>query len=152
MEARRPISVAVNYEVDESSSQPTIAVMLLSDQEHQNSADWSGVALLKSETALPSTAQHRQSVHHPHSDEEDDMAEQDEQPEPVKLLEEEARFDEITVWGHDRLPAADDTFVKGIEEWIAFAEAVGVASPGSCSRLNLVLADSLNTSRLLAGL
>ena len=44
--------------------------------------------------------------------------------EPVKILEAVATFDEFAVWGHDQLPAADDTFIKGIEEWIAFAEAI----------------------------
>ena len=32
------------------------------------------------------------------------------------------------VWGHEILPAADDTFVKGVEEWVRFAETV-CASP-----------------------
>jgi Ribonuclease H2 non-catalytic subunit (Ylr154p-like) len=43
------------------------------------------------------------------------------------MLKEEAVFDTITVWGHDRLPAADDNFVKGLEEWISFAEAVCIS-------------------------
>jgi ribonuclease H2 subunit C len=33
-------------------------------------------------------------------------------------------FDDMVVWGHDRVPDSDDTFVKGIEEWISFAEAI----------------------------
>jgi ribonuclease H2 subunit C len=44
--------------------------------------------------------------------------------EPVKILETEGTFDEIVVWGHEALPAADDTFVKGVEEWLQFADAV----------------------------
>jgi ribonuclease H2 subunit C len=44
--------------------------------------------------------------------------------EPVKILEAVATFDEFTVWGHDQIPAPDDTLVKGIEEWIAFAESI----------------------------
>jgi ribonuclease H2 subunit C len=28
------------------------------------------------------------------------------------------------VWGHEELPAADDAFVKGAEEWLKMAEAV----------------------------
>jgi Ribonuclease H2 non-catalytic subunit (Ylr154p-like) len=60
-----------------------------------------------------------------HENEDDgDASEEEAHAEVVKLLKEEARFDMITVWGHDRLPAADDKFVKGIDEWIAFAEAV----------------------------
>lgn len=50
--------------------------------------------------------------------------EEEEAPEPVKLLEEVSRFDDIVVWGHDRVPGSDDPFVKGIEEWISFSEAI----------------------------
>lgn len=50
--------------------------------------------------------------------------EEDEPPEPVKVLDELSSFDEVVVWGHDQLPALDDPFVKGVEEWIAFAEAL----------------------------
>ena len=46
--------------------------------------------------------------------------------EPVKVLEKQGTFDEITVWGHEILPAADDAYVKGVEEWVRFAETVCV--------------------------
>lgn len=57
---------------------------------------------------------------------EDEDDEPEDKPEPVKILQSTATFSEITVWGHDALPAADDPFVKGVEEWIAFAEALHV--------------------------
>ena len=44
--------------------------------------------------------------------------------EPVKILETQGTFDDFVVWGHEAVPAADDTFVKGVEEWLQFAEAV----------------------------
>lgn len=44
--------------------------------------------------------------------------------EPVKILEAQGEFDNMMVWGHEMLPAADDTFVKGVEEWVRFAETV----------------------------
>jgi ribonuclease H2 subunit C len=44
--------------------------------------------------------------------------------EPTKILEAVAAFDDVTVWGHDQVPGSDDAFLKGIEEWIAFAEAI----------------------------
>ena len=44
--------------------------------------------------------------------------------EPVKVMEIQRTFDEFVVWGHEALPAADDTFVKGVEEWLQFADAV----------------------------
>ncbi|KAJ9613462.1 hypothetical protein H2200_003404 [Cladophialophora chaetospira] len=50
--------------------------------------------------------------------------EEEEPPEPVKILEETSGFEEIIVWGHDIVPTNDNPFVKGIEEWISFAEAI----------------------------
>lgn len=44
--------------------------------------------------------------------------------EPVKILETQGTFDDMIVWGHEHLPAADDIYVKGVEEWIRFAETV----------------------------
>jgi ribonuclease H2 subunit C len=58
----------------------------------------------------------------------EDTNEPEEEPEPVQILTEDGNFDEITVWGHDRVPAVDDSFVKGIGEWIVFAEAVSNSS------------------------
>lgn len=46
--------------------------------------------------------------------------------EPVKILESQATFDNFIVWGHEIPPAADDTFVKGVDEWIKLAEAVWI--------------------------
>jgi ribonuclease H2 subunit C len=44
--------------------------------------------------------------------------------EPVKIMEMQGTFDDFVVWGHETLPAADDIFVKGVEEWLQFADAV----------------------------
>ena len=53
----------------------------------------------------------------------------EEASEPVKILESAATFDEVTIWGHDQVPAADDPFAKGVEEWIAFAESIHSRPP-----------------------
>ncbi|OJJ57875.1 hypothetical protein ASPSYDRAFT_90069 [Aspergillus sydowii CBS 593.65] len=50
--------------------------------------------------------------------------------EPVKVLEKQATFGEYIVWGHETIPAADDTFVKGVEEWVKFAEAIHTEGDG----------------------
>ncbi|PWY92895.1 ribonuclease H2 subunit C [Aspergillus heteromorphus CBS 117.55] len=50
--------------------------------------------------------------------------EETEPEEPVKVLEKQGTFDEYVVWGHEWVPAADDSFVKGVEEWIKLAEAM----------------------------
>ncbi|EXJ94434.1 hypothetical protein A1O1_02830 [Capronia coronata CBS 617.96] len=52
------------------------------------------------------------------------LEEEDEPPEPVKILETLSSFDEVVVWGHDQTPGPEDLFVKGLEEWIGFAEAI----------------------------
>ncbi|OJJ47962.1 hypothetical protein ASPZODRAFT_131581 [Penicilliopsis zonata CBS 506.65] len=50
--------------------------------------------------------------------------------EPVKILEQQATFDELLVWDHEAIPATDDSFVKGVEEWLKFAEVMH-SSPSS---------------------
>lgn len=47
----------------------------------------------------------------------------------MKVLDELSTFDEVVVWGHDQLPDQDDPFVRGVEEWIAFAEALHGKTP-----------------------
>ena len=42
------------------------------------------------------------------------------------VLEETGGFDDIMVWGHEALPEGEDPYVKGLEEWIGFAEKVSV--------------------------
>lgn len=48
--------------------------------------------------------------------------------EPVKVLQKQSAFDELIVWGHESMPAANDPFVKGVEEWVKLAEAVSNTS------------------------
>ncbi|KAJ5413989.1 Ribonuclease H2 subunit C [Penicillium cosmopolitanum] len=51
--------------------------------------------------------------------------------ESVKILETQGTFEDMMVWGHEHLPAADDVYVKGVEEWVRFAETMhGVPSTG----------------------
>lgn len=54
----------------------------------------------------------------------EDDQEPEEEPD-IKIMEEQSGFDDIMVWGHEALPEEGaDPYVKGIEEWIAFAEQV----------------------------
>ncbi|KAJ5545164.1 Ribonuclease H2 subunit C [Penicillium sp. DV-2018c] len=73
-----------------------------------------GVVATPTDRVLPSQRTDRDAV-------EDADAEPE---EPVKVLETQGTFDEIVVWGHEALPAADDVFVKGVEEWLQFADAM----------------------------
>ncbi|PLN79568.1 ribonuclease H2 subunit C [Aspergillus taichungensis] len=51
--------------------------------------------------------------------------------EPVKVLEKKATFQDVMVWGHDLMPPADDPFVRGVEEWVRFAEAMHGSTGGN---------------------
>ncbi|KAK6434194.1 hypothetical protein LTR95_009623 [Oleoguttula sp. CCFEE 5521] len=42
----------------------------------------------------------------------------------TKVMDRKAAFEEVMVWGHDALPEDGDEFVKGLGEWIGFAEAI----------------------------
>lgn len=42
----------------------------------------------------------------------------------MKILQEEASFTEVVLWGHESMPDENDPYAKGIDEWIGFAEAV----------------------------
>ncbi|KAL8807313.1 MAG: hypothetical protein Q9182_000818 [Xanthomendoza sp. 2 TL-2023] len=53
------------------------------------------------------------------------MEDDDGDPEDeVKVLEEVTQFDELVVWGHEAIAESDDTFVKGVEEWVKLARAM----------------------------
>ncbi|MCJ1469450.1 hypothetical protein MMC07_008083 [Pseudocyphellaria aurata] len=56
-------------------------------------------------------------------DEKDNLMEED-KDEVVKALDEVAHFEELVVWGHETVPEDDNVFVKGMEEWIKFADAI----------------------------
>lgn len=54
-----------------------------------------------------------------------EVAEDDDEEEPeVKIMEEQSIFDEIIVWGHEAVMDESDPYVRGLEEWIGFAEQV----------------------------
>ena len=53
-----------------------------------------------------------------------DTEEEDEEAEEVKILREAGSFDSVVLWGHETLVEADDALMKGLGEWIGFAEAV----------------------------
>jgi len=42
----------------------------------------------------------------------------------ASIMDQHAKFEEIMVWEHEAVPEDTDVYVKGIEEWIGFAEAV----------------------------
>ena len=58
------------------------------------------------------------------NDSDGDDADELEETEPTKILEEIGSFDSIVVWDHEKMPEKDDPFIKAVEEWIGFAEAM----------------------------
>jgi hypothetical protein len=77
---------------------------------------YKGVILSSTDEKLPKD---------PQSSEEEELDE-NEQIEDIGILQEQAEFDEILVWGHETLPdETSDPYVRGVEEWIFFAEQVG---------------------------
>lgn len=77
---------------------------------------YKGVILSSTDEKLPKD---------PQSSVEEELGE-NEQIQHIGILEEQAEFDEILVWGHEALPdETSDPYVRGVEEWIAFAEQVG---------------------------
>ena len=58
-----------------------------------------------------------------------EAGEKDEDAEEVKILQEIGSFDEVVLWGHESMVEGDDAFVKGLGEWIGFAEAVWTPFP-----------------------
>ncbi|PYH94111.1 ribonuclease H2 subunit C [Aspergillus ellipticus CBS 707.79] len=74
---------------------------------------YEGVVAMPTDRVMPSTQTNA-----------DVEVEEVELEEPVKVLEKQGTFDEYIVWAHDWVPAADDSYVKGVEEWIKLAEAM----------------------------
>lgn len=53
-----------------------------------------------------------------------DGEEGEEEQEEATLLKEVGSFEKIVVWNHESMVNGDDAFVKGVSEWIDFAEAM----------------------------
>lgn len=58
----------------------------------------------------------------------------EEEPEEVTVLNEVGSFDRVVVWSHETRLDEDDAFVKGLGEWIGFAEAVSHVFPACAQR------------------
>lgn len=49
---------------------------------------------------------------------------EDEEVEEIKVLKETGKFETVVLWGHGAVVEDDDAFVKGLNEWVGFADAV----------------------------
>lgn len=85
----------------------------------------SGVILKPTDRYLPQSSKAQSGRSYTTVDDDIEIADEEEEPpEPVKILEETFSFQDVIVWGHDLVPTHEDSFVKGIEEWISFSEAI----------------------------
>ncbi|KLJ12032.1 hypothetical protein EMPG_12867 [Blastomyces silverae] len=60
-------------------------------------------------------------------DDDDDDDNDEDYWKSFAIVEKQGSFSDFMVWDHEKLPAADDPFVKGVSEWIRFAEAMHAA-------------------------
>ncbi|KAI1132413.1 ribonuclease H2, subunit C [Nemania abortiva] len=65
-------------------------------------------------------------------DEDVEVMENAEDKLKVGAMKGKAAFDELVVWGHESTSDSTvDPYVRGMEEWIAFAEEIHSTTPGS---------------------
>lgn len=76
-------------------------------------AGYKGVVLSASDNILPKKTPAKA-----------EMEDEEEEEREVKVMEEQSTFDEIMVWGHETMMDESDPYVRGLEEWIGFAEQV----------------------------
>ncbi|KAK3202756.1 hypothetical protein GRF29_154g620837 [Pseudopithomyces chartarum] len=61
----------------------------------------------------------------PYNDDDNDYdGEEDGNIVEVKVAEQIGQFEEVIVWGHGGVVGEGDKFVRGLKEWIGFAEAM----------------------------
>ncbi|KAL2039928.1 hypothetical protein N7G274_007331 [Stereocaulon virgatum] len=53
-----------------------------------------------------------------------DGRDNEEEAEEFSMLQDLGSFDKVMLWGHESIVESEDPFVKGMEEWIGFAEAM----------------------------
>ena len=63
-----------------------------------------------------------------------DGEEGEEEQEEVTVLNEVGLFDKVVIWNHESVVDGDDAFVKGLGEWIGFAQAVSRVFPAGSQK------------------
>ncbi|KAK5731200.1 hypothetical protein LTR15_001139 [Elasticomyces elasticus] len=126
-----PLKIAKRYWTPQHSSDKKTSTAYLRGRKLRGRvvklpAGYQGVLLQKTDRyAQPNADTQQGASRRTPLDEEDDLNEAlDDDEGEVKVMEQKAVFDEVVVWGHEVLPEDGDEYVKGIEEWIAFAEAM----------------------------
>ena len=92
-----------------------------------------GVAVKKnSEEGRDAVEDRRRRRRNEYTNEYGDEVGEEEEEEQVAVLEEVAAFEEVVVWDHEKVVEDDDGIVKGLAEWIRFAEAVSLVFKNHC--------------------
>ncbi|KAF2273489.1 uncharacterized protein EI97DRAFT_435913 [Westerdykella ornata] len=89
-------------------------------------ANYTGAVLNITDKQLPPEPQrsHREQSRDA-GEEEDDEEEEEIEEVDVRIAERIGEFEEVVVWGHGgRVDEGEDVYVRGVREWIGFAEAV----------------------------
>ncbi|KAF1944407.1 ribonuclease H1 small subunit [Clathrospora elynae] len=90
--------------------------------------NYTGVVLHITDKQLP---QSRTQAQPSNEDTEEGDAEEESMPVEVKMAEQVGEFDEIIVWGHGgEVDGGQDMFVRGITEWVGFAESMHIDADG----------------------
>lgn len=88
-----------------------------------------GLVLASTDRILPIVAQSPKDGDRDNEDDEDG----EDVPE-VQVVEEMSEFDNIMIWGHEALADETDPYMKGVEEWVSFAERVSYLWYSICER------------------
>ncbi|KAI4942128.1 hypothetical protein J4E91_010327 [Alternaria rosae] len=86
--------------------------------------NYTGAILHVTDKQLPQT---RTQPQQPVDDEEEDAEVEESIPVEVKVAEQVGAFDEVIIWGHGgEVDGSGDAFVRGMNEWVGFAESMHV--------------------------
>ncbi|KAJ4342556.1 hypothetical protein N0V95_006927 [Ascochyta clinopodiicola] len=89
--------------------------------------NYTGAVLNITDKLAPTQPAHARTAHSFNDDEDENGMEDEEEelPEEVKIAEQIGEFDALVVWGHGgEVDGERDGFVRGIREWVEFAEAM----------------------------
>ncbi|EHY59344.1 hypothetical protein ABEF95_015458 [Exophiala dermatitidis] len=120
-----PIFVVGNCEAGCYSCQPDIKVSCSTQISREFNIEGVSGVVAKPTNQLVQTLKDNSRPTYTTVDDDIQIQDNDDEPaEPVTVLEGLSSFDEVVVWGHDQVPAPDDAFAKGFNEWIEFAQAI----------------------------
>ncbi|KAF1993300.1 ribonuclease H1 small subunit [Amniculicola lignicola CBS 123094] len=93
--------------------------------------NYTGVVLQMTDKTLPTQSESQSQNHESNAQEDEEEGEDETEQVEVKIAEQLGSFDEVVVWGHGgTVDEGEDVYVRGVREWIGFAEAMHVDEEG----------------------